>query len=105
MNAEAFSSIPPLLPVALIDLVETKTPEANRAFVTQVTQLTEEVGGRRVLANEVVVPMIVSDERASNSDRATRLLVVTWFPTTQAGQIALAKRKERGPELFRWAPP
>lgn len=100
MNAEAFSSIPPLLPVALIDLVETKTPEANRAFVTLVTQLTEEVGGRRVLANEVIVPMIVSDERASKSDQATRLLVVTQYPTTQAGQIALAKRKESGPELF-----
>jgi uncharacterized protein (DUF1330 family) len=99
MNAEAFSSIPPLLPVALIDLVETKTPEANRAFVTRVTQLTEEVGGRRVLANEVIVPMIVSDERASKSDQATRLLVVTGFPTAQAGQIALAKRKEWGPKL------
>ncbi len=99
MNAEAFSSIPPLLPVALIDLVETKTPEASRAFVTQVTQLAEEVGGRRVLANEAIVPMIVSDERASKSDHATRLLVVTWYPTTQAGQIALAKRKERAPEF------
>ena len=97
MNAEAFSSIPPRLPVALIDLVETKTPEANRAFVTRVTQLTEEVGGRRVLANEVIVPMIVSDERASKSDHATRLLVVTWYPTPQAGRIALAKRKEWGP--------
>ena len=100
MSAEAFSSIPPQLPVALIDLVETKTPEANHAFVTRVTQLTEEVGGRRVLANEVIIPMIVSDERASKSDHATRLLVVTWYPTKQAGQIALAKRKERGPELF-----
>ncbi len=100
MNAEAFSSIPPLLPVALIDLVETKTPEANRAFVTRVTQLTEEAGGRRVLANEVIVPMIVSDERASKSDQATRLLVVTQYPTTQARQTAIAKRKEWGPELF-----
>jgi len=90
----------PNLPVALIDLVETKTPEANRAFVTLVTQLSEEVGGRRVLANEVIVPMIVPDERASKSDQATRLLVVTWYPTTQARQIALAKRKEWGPELF-----
>ena len=67
MNAEAFSSVSPRLPVALIDLVETKTPEENRAFVTRVTQLTEEVGGRRVLANEVIVSMIVSDERASNA--------------------------------------
>ncbi len=99
MNAEAFSSIPPLLPVALIDLVETKTPEANRAFVTQVTQLAEEVGGRRVLANEAIVPMIVPDQRASKPDQATRLLVVTQYPTKQAGQIALAKRKEWGPEL------
>jgi len=100
MNDEAFSSVSPQRPVALIDLVETKTPEANRAFVTLVTQLTEEVGGRRVLANEVIVPMIVSDERASKSDQATRLLVVTQYPTRQAGQIALAKRKEWGPELF-----
>ncbi len=99
MNAEAFSSIPPRLPVALIDLVETKTPEASRAFVKRATQLAEEVGGRRVLANEAIVPMIVPDERARESDHATRLLVVTWYPTAQAGQIALAKRKEWGPEL------
>jgi len=99
MSAEAFSSIPPQVPVALIDLVETKTPEANRAFVRRVTQLSEEVGGLRVLANEVIIPMIVSDERASQSDWATRLLVVTQYPTTQACQIALAKRKEWAPEL------
>lgn len=99
MNAEAFSSIPPRLPVALIDLVETKTPEANRDFVTKVTQLAEEVGGRRVLANEAIVPMIVPDERDSKSDHATGLLVVTRYPTKHAGQIALAKRKERGPEF------
>jgi len=99
MNDEAFPSFSPRRPVALIDLVETKTPEANRAFVTLVTQLTEEVGGRRVLANEVIAPMIVPDERASKSDHATGLPVVTWYPTKQAGQIALAKRKEWGSEL------
>jgi hypothetical protein len=99
MNAEPFSSIPPRLPVALIDLVETKTPEANRAFVRKVSQLAEEVGGRRVIANEAIVPMIVPDERASKPDLATGLLVVTWYPTKEAGQIALAKRKERGSEL------
>jgi hypothetical protein len=86
--------------VALIDLVETKTPEANRAFVTRVSQLAEEVGGHRVLANEVILPMIVPDERASRSDHATRLLVITQYPTKQAGQVALAKRKDSGPELF-----
>ncbi len=99
MNEEAFSSFSPRRPVALIDLVETKTPEANAAFVTQVTQLAEDTGGRRVLANEAIVPMIVPDERASKPDHATGLLVVTQYPTPQAGRIALAKRKEWGPEL------
>ena len=100
MAGEAFSSISPRLPVALIDLVETKTPEASHAFVTLATQLAAEVGGRRVLANEVILPMIVSDERDSKADHATRLLVLTWYPTTQACQVALAKRKEPGPEVF-----
>ncbi len=99
MNDEAFPSFSPRRPVALIDLVETKTPEANAAFVARVTQLAEETGGRRVLANEAIVPMIVPDERASKPDHATGLLVVTQYPTPQAGRIALAKRKEWGPEL------
>ena len=99
MNDEAFASFSLRRPVALIDLVETKTPEANAAFVTRVTQLAEETGGRRVLANEAIVPMIVPDERASKPDHATGLLVVTRYPTPQAGRIALAKRKEWGPEL------
>ena len=99
MNNEAFASSSPRRPVALIDLVETNTPEANRSFVTKVTQLAEETGGRRVLANEAIVPMIVPDERAVKPDHATGLLVVTQYPTPQAGRIALAKRKEWGPEL------
>jgi hypothetical protein len=99
MKDEAFPSFSPRRPVALIDLVETKTPEANAAFVTRVTQLAEETGGRRVLANEAIVPMIVPDERASEPDHATGLLVVTRYPTPQAGRIALAKRKDWGPEL------
>ncbi len=41
MNDEAFASFSPRRPVALIDLVETNTPEANRAFVTKVTQLAD----------------------------------------------------------------
>ncbi|MDE0911647.1 MAG: hypothetical protein OSB60_14390, partial [Myxococcota bacterium] len=86
-------------PVALIDLVETKTPEANRAFVTKATQIARETGGRRVLANKAIVPMIVPDKRASKPDHATGLFVVTWYPTPEAGRIALAKRKEWGPEL------
>ena len=99
MSDEPFSAFSPRQPVALIDLVETKTPEANRAFATKVTQFAEEVGGRRVLANEAIVPMIVPDERASKPDHATGLLVVTQYPTPEAGRIAVAKRKEWGPDL------
>ncbi len=99
MSIEAFSSIPPLLRVALVDLVETKSPEESRAFVTLVTRLATEVGGRRVIANETLVPMTIPDQNSTKPDRATRLLVVTEYPTTQACLIALAKRKEWGPEL------
>jgi len=100
MSTEAFSSIPPLLRVALVDLVETKSPEASRAFVTLVTQLATEVEGRRVIANETLVPMIIPDQNSTKPDSATRLLVVTEYPTTQACRMALGKRKECGPELF-----
>ena len=100
MSTEAFSSIPPLLRVALVDLVETKSSEASRSFVTLVTQFATGVGGRRVIANETLVPMIIPDQNSTKPDSATRLLVVTEYPTTQACLIALAKRKEWGPELF-----
>jgi hypothetical protein len=100
MSTEAFSSIPRLVRVALVDLVETKSPEESRAFVTLVTQLATEVGGRRVIANETLVPMTIPDQNSTKPDNATRLLVVTEYPTTQACLIALAKRKEWGPELF-----
>ncbi len=99
MSTEAFSSIPPLLRVALVDLVETKSPEESRAFVTLVTQVATEVGGRRVIANETLVPMIIPDQNSTKPDSATRLLVVTEYPTTQACLIALAKRKEWRLEL------
>jgi hypothetical protein len=52
-----------------------------------------------VLANEAIVPMIVPDQRASEPDHATGLVVVSQYPTPQAGRIALAKRKEWGPEF------
>ncbi len=100
MSTEAFSSIPPLQRVALVDLVETKSSEESRAFVTLVTQLATEVGGRRVIANETLVPMTIPDENSTKPDNATRLLVVTEYPTTQACLMALAKRKERGTELL-----
>jgi len=85
---------------ALVDLVETATPEASRAFVTLATRLAEEVGGRKVVANEVHLPTIVADERSSKADEAARLLVITRYPSERASELALAKRKEWGPELF-----
>ena len=100
MRTEAFSSIPPLLRVALVDLVETKSPEASRAFVKLVTQCATEAGGRRVIANETLVPMTIPDQNSTKPDNAVRLLVVTEYPTTQACVIALEKRKEREPELI-----
>ena len=45
MSTEAFSFIPPLRRVALVDLMETKSPEESRAFATLVTRLATEVGG------------------------------------------------------------
>jgi len=100
LSLEAFSSIPPLQRVALVDLVETKSPEESRAFVMLVSQLATEVRGRRVIANEALVPMTIPDQNSKKLDNAARLLVVTEYPTTQACLIALAKRKEWGPELF-----
>ncbi len=99
MSAEPFSSIPPRKPVALIDLVETQTPEASRAFIAQTTPLAREVGGRVVLVNEAITPMIVPDETAEKSDRAIRLLVVTHYPTKQAAELNLAKRQNSSPEF------
>ena len=80
--------------------MEEKRPEASRAFVERVNKATEEAGGRVVLANGMIVAMIVYDERASKSDNATSLLVVTKYTKRQAGQIALDKRTEQDSELF-----
>lgn len=101
MTPEAFSSIPPRRPVALIDLVETKTPEATRAFATKVAQSAAAARGRVVLANEAIAPMIVPEGAAGNFDPAIRLLVVTYYPTRRSGQVALAQRKEWGSEFSR----
>lgn len=97
MNADVLSAMPPRQPVAVIDLVETATPEANHAFVAGTTRAVKAAGGRLVLANEAVAPMIVPDETTQTAERAIRLLVVTRFPTSQACQIALEKRNESGP--------
>ena len=81
-------------PYALLDLVEAKMPAVQRDFVTKATQLANDVGGRLALANKVLPPMFIPDERALEADRATDLLVITWYPTTEAGEAAFAARKE-----------
>jgi len=81
-------------PYALLDLVEAKTPAVQRDFVTKATQLAKDVGGRLALANKVLPLMVIPDERALKADRATDLLVITWYPTREAGETAFAARKE-----------
>lgn len=99
MSANAFSSFPDRAPIALLDLVEAKSPEARRDFVACAERAADESGGHVILANEAVAPMIVPDESVETSDDAIGLLVVTQYPTRQAGQTALAKRNDRGTEL------
>ena len=81
-------------PYALLDLVEAKTPALQREFVRKATQLANAVVGRLALANKALPPMFVPDERAMEADRATDLLVITWYPTMDAGEAAFAARKE-----------
>jgi hypothetical protein len=94
LSTEALSSFPPQERVALVDLVETDSPDASRAFVALASRCATEVGGRRVLANETLVPMTIPDPESTKADEATRLLVVSEYPTADACRIALSKRKE-----------
>ena len=86
-------------PYALLDLVEAKTPALQRDFVRKASQLANDVGGRLALANKVLPPMFIPDERALEPDRATDLLVITWYPTMKAGEAAFAARKEWGDQF------
>jgi len=101
MTDAPFSSVSRRTPVALIDLAETETAEASRAFVTQAARIAGDAGGRVALANEAVTPMIVPDDGDGEAERAIRSLVVTQYPTREAGEIALARRKEEGGEFSR----
>jgi len=94
MTPEPFASVPSRSPVAIIELVETRTSEASHAFVAQATRLAEEAGGSIALANEALAPMILPHETAGDSDEAISLLVVSHFPAKQAAELALAKREE-----------
>ena len=84
MSTEALSSFPPQGRVALLDLVETESSDASRAFAALATRRATEVGGRRVLANETLVPMTIPAPESTHADEATRLLVVSEYPTTDA---------------------
>jgi hypothetical protein len=50
---------------ALVDLVETKTPDELRSFVTQATQRAEDMGGHLVLAHKMLPPVVIPDQRAA----------------------------------------
>ena len=76
MSTEALSSFPPRQRIALVDLVATESADASRVFVAQATRHATEVGGRRVIANETLVPMTIPDPESTRLDEATRLLLV-----------------------------
>ena len=77
---------------ALVDLVETKTPDEIKSFVRKTTNLAEGKGGHLVLAHNMLPPVVIPDQRAADADRATNLLVITEYPTREAGEAALAAR-------------
>ncbi|MEE3328899.1 MAG: hypothetical protein VX252_16285 [Myxococcota bacterium] len=93
MNENLFSSLPSNRRVGLIDLVQTPTTEASHAFAGLIRRAAEEEGGRVVLANKAVHPMIVPNEQERAIDDAMRLLVVTQYPKRQAAEAAFAKRE------------
>jgi uncharacterized protein (DUF1330 family) len=77
---------------ALVDLVETKTPDEVRSFVTKTTQHAEDMGGQLLLAHKMLPPVVIPDQRAADADRATNLLVITEYPSRAAGESAFADR-------------
>ncbi len=99
MNNDPFSSISSRRPVSLIDLAETKTPGATRAFVAEATRFAEAAGGRVAIANEAIAPMIVPDEANSESDSAIRALLVSDYPTADAAKTVLEQRSEGSHEF------
>ena len=98
MNAPVLSSFPPRKRVALVDLVETESADATRAFVALASRCATGVGGRRVLANHALVPMTIPYPASTKADEATRLLVVTEYPTAEACRTALSERRASRPE-------
>ena len=99
MKVDILSSVPCRGPIALLDLVETLTPEVSRGFVSAAAEIAGANGGRVMVANEAIAPMILPDEGCPGSDDAIGLLLITHYETAQAARDSLSKRRERDPEL------
>lgn len=82
---------------ALVDLVGTNTDAESQAFIAFATATAKQAGGRLVVANKVIAPMVSPDQRSAAADAATRLLVITQYPTVEASELALAERQKRNP--------
>ncbi len=80
---------------ALVDLVGTNTDEESQAFIAFATATAKQAGGRLVVANKVVLTLVTPDQRSAAADAATRLLVITQYPTVEASELALAERHSR----------
>ena len=85
-------SLPRQEPYALVDLVETKNDDESQAFIAFATATAKQAGGRLVVANKVILPMVTPDQGSAAADAATRLLVITQYPTVEASELALAER-------------
>jgi hypothetical protein len=71
MSDDPFSRVPRRRPASLIDLAETKTPEATHAFVAQATRIAETTGGRVAMANEALArPGAMAPTRAAGGRSA-----------------------------------
>lgn len=99
MTNDVFSELPDRGAVALVDLVETKNSEVRRDFASRNEHAAKEAGGRVILANEAVAPMIVPDESMTTSDDDVGLLVVTRYPTKEAARRAFEQRSHGGSEI------
>ncbi|MFL2936207.1 MAG: hypothetical protein ACJZ7Z_05690 [Myxococcota bacterium] len=94
MEDEAFSFMRSKRPMALLDLVESPASEAGHSFVALTRQCAEEQGGRVVLANKAVAPMILPDEGARKAEEALRLLVVSQYPSGSSAESAWSQREK-----------
>ena len=94
MGDEAFSFMESKRPMALLDLVESPSPEAGHSFVALTRKCANAHGGRVVLANKAVAPMILPDEGDRKAEEALRLLVVSQYPSGSSAESAWSQREK-----------